>query len=187
MTPKSPQSPTRAGGWVRESSECVYENPWIQVFHEQVKRPDGSPGIYGRVHFRSTAVGVVPLDDQGNTWLVRQSRYALNQYTWEIPEGGAPEGEDTRLCAGRELEEEVGLKAERLTEVLRLHTSNSVTDEAGVVYLAEGLSTGKQNLEASEDIEVLKLPLKEAIQMVLRGEITDAMSVAALLFLAVQA
>lgn len=186
MTSEIHQTLTRAGGWVRESSECVYENPWIQVFHEQVKRPDGSPGIYGRVHFRGTAVGVVPVDEQGNTWLVKQSRYTLDQYTWEIPEGGAPEGEDTQLCAGRELEEEVGLKAERLTELLRVHTSNSVTDEAGVIYLAEGLSAGQQNLEASEDIEVMKLPLQEAVQMVLRGEITDAMSVSALLFLAVR-
>lgn len=184
MTLKSDDPVHLVGGWVREVSECVYQNPWIQVFHEQVKRPDGSPGIYGRVHFRGTAVGVVPLDDEGNTWLVKQSRYTLNQYTWEIPEGGAQQGEDPQLCAARELEEEVGLKAQRLREIMRLHTSNSVTDEAAVVYVAEGLSPGTQNLDASEDIEVKKLPLQEAVQMVLRGEITDAISVAALLFLA---
>src|SRR5690606_29398813 len=142
-------------------------------------------GIYGVVHFKGTAVGVVPLDNEGNTWLVRQSRYTLNEFTWEIPEGGAKEGESTLVCARRELAEAAGLIATDWEELLRIHTSNSVTDEAGVLYLARGLSPCAQNLDPTEDIEVRKLPLKEAIQMVLRGEITDALSIAALLRMAV--
>ncbi len=176
----------KAGGWQRLSSELVYENPWIQVFHEDVLTPSGSEGIYGLVHFRGTAVGVVPLDENHNTWLVRQSRYTLDHHTWEIPEGGAPAGEDPARCAARELEEEVGLKAENFRELMRLHTSNSVTDEAGVIYVATGLSAGQQALDASEDIEVRKLPLEDAVAMVMSGEITDAMSVAALLRLALE-
>lgn len=175
----------RAGGWVRLTSNTVYENPWIKVCHEEVKTPSGSDGIYGVVHFKGTAVGVVPIDDEGNTWLVRQSRYTLNDFTWEIPEGGSGENESTLLCAQRELLEEVGLYASTWTELMRVHTSNSVTDEVGVVYVAEGLRTGEQKLDASEDIEVRKLPLKQAIDMALAGEITDAISVAALLKLAV--
>lgn len=174
----------RAGGWVRLTSETVYENPWIKVCHEEVKTPSGSDGIYGVVHFKGTAVGVVPIDDKGNTWLVRQSRYTLNDYTWEIPEGGAGENEPTLACAKRELLEEVGLHANTWTELMRVHTSNSVTDEVGVVYVAEGLTSGEQKLDASEDIEVAKVPLKQAVDMVLKGEITDAISVAALLRLA---
>ncbi len=176
---------TLAGGWQRLSSELVYENPWIQVFHEDVTLPSGDDGIYGRIHFRGRAVGVVPLDDEQNTWLVRQSRYTVNRFTWEIPEGGAKENEDPRVCAIRELEEEVGLKAARIEELMRVHTSNSVSDEEGVVYVATGLTAGTQALDASEDIETRKLPLREAIAMALRGEITDAISVAALLRLAI--
>lgn len=176
-----PDTEARVGGWRQLSSDCVYENPWISVHHQNVQRPNGSEGIYGVVHFKGHAVGVVPIDEEGNTWLVRQSRYTLNQFTWEIPEGGASAGESTLVCAKRELEEEVGLKAQHWQELLRLHTSNSVTDERAVVYIAEGLSLGTQQLDATEDIEVKKLPLLEAIDMVMNGDITDAISVAALL------
>ncbi len=176
---------TKAGGWVQLSSEQVYDNPWIRVHHQTVKTPSGSDGIYGVVHFKGHAVGVVPIDDHGHTWLVRQSRYTLDSFTWEIPEGGAASGEDTLACAKRELEEEVGLKAQNWRELLNLHTSNSVTDERAVIYVATNLSVGEQALDETEDIEVSRIPLKDAIQMVLDGEITDAMSVAALLRLRV--
>lgn len=169
------------GGWRRLSSKLVYENPWIRLFHEEVKTPSGADGIYGRVSFKGTAVGVVPLDEFGNTWLVKQSRYTLNQFTWEIPEGGAAQGEESLLCAQRELEEEAGLCARSWRELMTLHTSNSVTDEVAIVYVATDLHPGVQKLDASEDIEVRKLPLTDAVAMVLRGEITDAISVAALL------
>jgi 8-oxo-dGTP pyrophosphatase MutT (NUDIX family) len=175
---------TRIGGWQVESSACVYENPWIKVSHEDVITPKGTQGIYGVVHFKNTAVGVVPLDDKGYTWLVRQSRYTLNQYTWEIPEGGCPAGESPLAAAQRELEEEVGLCANTWQPLLEMHLSNSVTDEFCVVFLARDVYDGQQALEATEDIEVRRLPLDEAIAMVKRGEITDAISVAALLRIA---
>jgi 8-oxo-dGTP pyrophosphatase MutT (NUDIX family) len=181
----SNETEVKVGGWQRISSRIAYENPWIRVSHEQVKTPGGTDGIYGLVHFKGTAVGVVPVDDEGNTWLVRQSRYTLNQFTWEIPEGGAKENEPTLACAKRELAEEAGLQAAEWEELLRIHTSNSVTDEAGVLYLARGLSPCAQNLDPTEDIELRKLSLADAVRMVLRGEITDALSVAALLRLAV--
>lgn len=172
------------GGWKRITSKLVYENPWIQVFHEDVTTPNNTPGIYGRVHFRGQAVGIVPLDEEGNTWLVRQSRYTLDTFTWEIPEGGASRTEDPLDCAKRELEEEVGLKAEGWRHIMTMHTSNSITDECAQIYVATALSEGSQCLDNTEDIEVKKLPLREAIDMVVKGEITDSMSVAALLFLA---
>ena len=100
---------TKIGGWRVRSSATVYENPWIKVSHEDVITPRDTQGIYGVVHFKNTAVGVVPIDDEGNTWLVRQSRYTLNQYTWEIPEGGCPVDEEPLAAAQGELVEEGGL------------------------------------------------------------------------------
>lgn len=174
----------KVGGWKTKSSSLAYENPWIKVSHEQVTTPKGTDGIYGVVHFKNIAIGVVPIDEEGNTWLVKQSRYTLNQYTWEIPEGGCPHGEEPANAARRELEEEVGLKAAEITELMRMHLSNSVTDELAIIFVAKGLSAGQQALESTEDIEYKKLPLQEAIAMVLSGEITDSISVAALLRLA---
>ena len=174
----------KINGWVQLSDSVVYENPWIRIHHQDVQRPNGTQGIYGVVHFKNIAVGVIPLDDEGNTWLVRQTRYALNISTWEIPEGGAPLGEDTLSAAKRELEEEVGLLAEQWQELMTLHTTNSVSDEVGIIYVARCLRDGVQQLEDTEDIEVKKLPLSEAITMVNNGEITDAISVAGLLRLA---
>jgi len=169
------------GRWKKLLSQVVYDNPWITVSHQDVVTPAGSRGIYGVVHFKNTAVGIVPVDDSGNTWLVKQHRYPLGEDSWEIPEGGSPEGESTLDTAKRELEEEVGLCAKHWSELLLLHTSNSVTDEVAIVYLAEALFPGKQALEDSEDICLMKLPLVEAIDMAMRGDITDAISVAALL------
>lgn len=171
----------KIGGWKTKTSTVVYENPWIKVSHEEVLTPKGTDGIYGVVHFKNTAIGILPIDDQGNTWLVKQSRYSLNQYTWEIPEGGCPHGEEPLDAAKRELEEEVGLQARNWEQLMTLHLSDSVTDEFCVVFIAKDLFPGTQQLEASEDIEYKKLPLIDAIEMVKRGEITDAISVAALL------
>lgn len=175
----------KIGGWKTKTSQSVYENPWIQVSHHEVITPAGTDGIYGVVHFKNIAIGVLPIDAEGNTWLVKQSRYALNQYTWEIPEGGCPEGESPLAAAQRELEEEVGLQARDWQQLMTMHLSNSVTDESSIIFVARDLFAGTQQLEATEDIEVKKLPLREAIDMVKRGEITDAISVAALLRAAV--
>ena len=174
----------KIGGWKTKSTNVVYENPWIKISHEEVITPKDTDGIYGVVHFKNTAIGVVPIDDEGNTWLVKQSRYALDQYTWEIPEGGCPYGEEPINAAKRELEEEVGLQARHWEQLMTMHLSNSVTDEFCVVFVARNLFAGTQQLESTEDIEYNKLPLADAIEMVKSGEITDAISVAALLRIA---
>lgn len=170
--------------WQQKTTEVVYENPWIRVSHDTVISPTGSDGIYGRIHFKNHAVGILPLDDKGGTWLVRQSRYPFGLETWEIPEGGAPEGEDLLLAAQRELLEETGLSAEQWQPWLNMQLSNSVSDEEATVFLARGLSQGEMCLDATEDITVRYLAVTEAIEMVYRGEIVDAISVAALLKLA---
>lgn len=168
--------------WKILSQEEKYNNKWIRVTEYQVINPGGGRGIYGKVHFKNRAVGIVPLDNEGNTWLVGQYRFTLDEYSWEIPEGGAPEGEDLLQCARRELLEETGLSAQRWSLLTTLHTSNSVTDERGWVFLAEDLSEGPSQPEESEaDIKVIKLPLAQAIEMVASGKITDCMSMIGLL------
>jgi 8-oxo-dGTP pyrophosphatase MutT (NUDIX family) len=181
MSRHNPSKPQQIGPWQRLNSECRYENPWIQVFHEEVITPGNTQSIYGRVHFKGTAIGIIPIDTEGNTWLVGQYRYTLQAYSWEIPMGGCPQNELPLQAAQRELAEETGLKAKKWQHIQTLHTSNSITDECGLVYLAEDLQQGEMALEASEDITVKKVPLSEAVQWALDGTITDAISVAALL------
>ncbi|WKV11959.1 NUDIX hydrolase [Marivirga harenae] len=167
--------------WKLLKSKIQYENPWIKVEEHDVINPGGGMGIYGKVHFKNVAVGIVPVDDDGNTWLVGQYRYPLDEYSWEIPEGGCPIGERELDAAKRELREETGLFAASWEELLRIHTSNSVSDERGVVYLAKELKQGETDFEETEDLKIRKLPISEAFQMVMDGKITDSISIAALL------
>lgn len=166
--------------WTLMHKEVVYDNPWIRVEHHDVINPAGKPGIYGTVSFKNRAVGIVPLADNGDTWLVGQHRYPLDQYHWEIPMGGAPHGEALESCAFRELKEETGLSAKHFKLLCKLHLSNSITDEEAAVYVASGLACGETDFEDTEDITVWRLSFEQALQMALNGEITDAISVAAL-------
>lgn len=172
--------------WTTTSTKLVYENPWIRVREDRVINPNGGKGIYGVVMFRNRAVGVVPVDDEDHTWLVGQYRYPLDTYEWEIPEGGCPEGEELVDCAKRELLEETGLVAERYELIAEVQLSNSTSDELAYLFTAHGLSQSEANPEETEKLEVRRVPLNEAIRMAMAGEIKDAMSVVALLRLAVQ-
>lgn len=170
--------------WKKLSSRTVFENRWITVFEDRVINPGGGRNDYGHVHFKNKAVAIVPLDEHGNTWLVGQDRYTLGAFTWELPMGGAPLSESPLDAARRELREETGFSAAKWTEIMRLHTSNSITDEVGIVFIAEELTEGPSELDETENIELRKLKLTEAIGMIDRGELTDAISVAALLSVA---
>ncbi|SDI69482.1 NUDIX domain-containing protein [Mucilaginibacter sp. P25] len=167
--------------WKITSQKDIYDNPWINVTEYQVINPAGNPGIYGRVHYKNLAIGILPLDEELNTYLVGQYRFTLNLYSWEMPEGGGPEGTDPLESAKRELLEETGLKASRWTEIQRLHLSNSVSDELSILYLARGLEQFEAEPEETEQLIIKKVPFAEMYRMVCNGEITDAMTVAAVL------
>lgn len=167
--------------WTTLNEELKFESAWIKVTKYDVLNPAGQEGIYGVVSFKNLAVGILPLDSEGNTWLVGQWRYPLNQYSWEIPEGGCPLGTDPLETAKRELKEETGLIAKNFVELAQLHTSNSVSDEHGYLYLATGLKQEAAEPEESEDLQIKKLPFNEAYEMVMDGRITDSLSMIAIL------
>lgn len=167
--------------WQTLSGEEKYDNPWVNVTEYNVINPKGGKGIYGKVHFKNKALGIIPVDEHNNTWLVGQYRYTLEEYSWEIPMGGGPVNNDILASAKRELKEETGLTAANWENIMRLHTSNSVTDEEGFVFLARELTQGETEFEETEDLLIRKLPLSEAVEMVMSQEITDAISVAGLL------
>jgi tRNA pseudouridine65 synthase len=167
--------------WTCLETRLVYSNNWITVEEDQVLTPSGTPGIYGKVKPRGKAVGVVALDDTGNIYLVGQYRYMLDEYSWEIPEGASNPGEDPLDTAKRELKEETGLEAGEWKFLMRLHTSNSFTDEEAFIFIARNLSQKTPEPDDNECIEVKKIPFRNALNMVIKGEITDAMSVCAIL------
>jgi 8-oxo-dGTP pyrophosphatase MutT (NUDIX family) len=167
--------------WTILSEKELYTNPWISLNEYQVLNPAGNPGIYGKVHFKNLAIGILALDAEQNTWLVGQYRFPLDDYSWEIPEGGCPLGTDPLESAKRELLEETGISAANWKEIQRMHLSNSVSDELAIIYLAQELSFGAAEPEETEQLQVKKVSFEEAYQMVLDGKITDSISVAAIL------
>jgi 8-oxo-dGTP pyrophosphatase MutT (NUDIX family) len=184
--PKHDPEADHASHWTTLSSRPIYENPWIALREDQVIRPDGLPGIYGVVHFKNKAVGVLPVDADGHVWLVGQHRYPLGTYSWEIPEGGGPEGEEPEETARRELIEETGLSAGRLESLGQSHLSNSVSDEVAFLFRATELTKGESQPEGTERFQVRKFDWPTVWAMVLEGRITDSMSVIALLHEAVR-
>ncbi|WP_245860709.1 NUDIX domain-containing protein [Thermoflavifilum aggregans] len=181
MSSSSPIFSPQTNPWKTTGRRMVYDNPWIQVTEFQVVNPSGGPGIYGVVHFKNLAIGVVPLDEQGHLWLVGQYRYPLQAYSWEIPEGGGPLEVDPLFSAQRELLEETGIRAAHWELILTMHLSNSVSDEKALIYLATGLSYHDSQPEETEQLQLRKVKLEEAYEEVLQGKITDSISVAAIL------
>lgn len=169
--------------WKTLNQEITYENAWIRVEHHHVLNPAGNPGIYGKVHFKNTAISIVAIDSEGYTYLVGQYRYTLNAYSWEVPEGGCSieSGESSLEAAKRELLEETGLIATKWTELGEVYLSNSVSDEKAIMYLAQNLSQHQACPEETEQLKLRRIPLKEAIEMAHNGQITDALSVLSLL------
>lgn len=172
---------TEKNPWKILSEEIKYDNPWIHVTEYKVINPGGGQGIYGKVHFKNLAIGIVPMDEENNIYLVGQYRFPIDQYSWEIPEGGGSHDIDPLLSAQRELLEETGLKADHWEKILELHLSNSVSNEKGIIYLAKGLTAHQPMPEETEDLKVKKIPFEEAYELVHKGLITDSLTITALL------
>lgn len=167
--------------WRTHDIEQRYDNPWITVSHRNVTAPTGTVGIYGHVHFKNKAIGIVPIDADGYTWLVAQARYTLQTYAWEIPEGGAPHGESVLAAARRELQEETGVQALRWTSLLKLNASNSVTDEVAYSFVAQDLRMRHTAPDDTELLTLRRIPLDDAINMAMDGTISDGLAMASLL------
>ncbi len=164
--------------WRITGEQKIYDNPWISLTEYAVINPSGGHGIYGKVHFKNRAIGIVPMDEKGYIWLVGQYRFVLNAFSWEIPEGGGILDRDPLDAAKRELKEETGLVANSWEKILEIHLSNSVSDEFGIIYLATGLRQEEAEPEDTEQLHIQKVSLEEAYRMVLNHQITDSLSVA---------
>jgi 8-oxo-dGTP pyrophosphatase MutT (NUDIX family) len=165
--------------WTVLDTKTVYDNNWLTVKHHEVLNPNKNPGIYGEVHFKNFAVGILPLDDELNTWIVGQYRFPLKKYTWEMPEGGGSREITPLISAQRELLEEVGLTANKWQLIQELELSNSATDEVAFIYLAQNLIQESPQPEDTEVLELRKIPFSKMVEMVHEGAIKDAMTVAA--------
>jgi 8-oxo-dGTP pyrophosphatase MutT (NUDIX family) len=170
----APGSPWRTLG-ARE----VYRNPWITVTEYRVVRPDGTPGIYGVVDPHDNAA-VVALDDAGRVTLVGEFLYPLGVRAWMIPSGQVEAGEDPLAAARRELAEETGLEADDWLALGAYYLSSGISTQTSYAYLARGLRAVPARPEATERLEVRRVPLVEARALCLRNAIRDAPSVIAL-------
>jgi len=167
--------------WSIIGKTSVYSNPWISLTEFDVRNPNNGIGIYGKVHFKNLAIGILVLDDKYNIWLVGQYRFPIDRYSWEIPEGGGPLDIDPLDSAKRELKEETGIIAEDWKTLLEMDLSNSVSDERSISYVATNLSFGESEPEETEQLQVKKVPFDEVYQMVMNGEIRDSITVATIL------
>jgi 8-oxo-dGTP pyrophosphatase MutT (NUDIX family) len=167
--------------WKTLNKKVIYDNPWIHVEEHDVIHPGGHPAIYGVVQFKNYALGVIPIDDEGNVYLIGQHRYPFDEYTWEIPEGGGNKSQDPLTNIQRELKEEAGLIAEKWTLLQEIQVSNSVTDEYGYIWLAQNLTPCAPEPDDDEDLVIKKMPFHEAYAMLEKGEIKDSLTVIALL------
>ncbi|MCB0481924.1 MAG: NUDIX hydrolase [Flavobacteriales bacterium] len=173
--------PLKLNTWQTLSKKEIFDNPWIHVEAHDVVNPNGGKGDYGVIHFKNLAIGIIPLDDELNTWIVGQWRYPLGHYSWEIPEGGGKLNVEPIESAKRELLEETGIKAKHWDKVLEMDLSNSVSDERGYVFVARGLEFGEAQPDEDEDLEIKKIPFEELYQRTVNGEIRDGLAVAGIL------
>ena len=167
--------------WTIVGSTSVYDNSWISLTEYSVRNPNNGIGIYGKVHFKNVAIGILVLDDNYNTWLVGQYRFPIDKYSWEIPEGGGILDVEPIESAKRELKEETGIVAKTWTTILEMDLSNSVSDEGSISFVAKDITFGDSEPEETEQLQVKKIHFDDVYQMVMNGEIRDSITVATVL------
>jgi ADP-ribose pyrophosphatase len=165
------------GGWKRRSSRYLYESSWFQLRQDQVELPNGEAITYTLVEHTAGYALVVPVLDDGRVLLERQYRYAVQDTLLECPSGGLHVGELPEVAAQRELEEETGWLAAKLTPLGAFYASNGMSNERGHFFLATGLSeTGVMKRDNVEQMELELVPFARALELVATGEITDGPS-----------
>lgn len=167
--------------WRTHARQRIHDNPWFGVEVDEATAPTGAAATYYVQRYKNLAVGALPLHEDGAVTLVGQWRYPLNEYSWEIPEGGVPEGETALEGARRELAEEAGLTAEHWREVLWMDLSNASSDERAVGFLATNLAPAPRAPDETEDLAIVRVPFMEALEQALLGRIRDSITVAMLL------
>lgn len=177
---KRPGGITR-GPWTIHAERVTYDNPWMRVREFDVTQPDGKPSIYGVMEPKNLAIGILPLFGDGSVMLVGQYRFALDCWSWELPEGGGPMDEAPLDSARRELAEETGLSAANWLEFLEMDMSNSITNERAIAFIAWNLQEGEAEPEGTEDIETRRVPFSTALAEAMDGRIRDAFTLAMLL------
>jgi len=167
--------------WTRSNGRTPFENPWLAVREFDATAPTGRPATYGMIHFKHLAIAVLPLHEDGTVTLVGQNRFAFEDYSWELPEGGGKLDVDPLDSAKRELREETGLEAAQWRKVLEGQLSNSLTDELAFGFLATGLTQTETEPDETEDIALARVPFGEALEVATAGYIKDVLTVAMLL------
>jgi len=170
----------RRGPWTIKARRAGYANPWMKVMEYDVVQPDGKPGLYGVMSPQQLALAILPIHADGTVTLVGQYRFPLDRYSWEIPEGGGLLEGDPLTCAKRELKEETGLTGAQWEKILEMDLSNSITDERAIGYLATDLIEGESEPEGTEVLEIRRIPFRDALTEIHKGEIEDALTVAML-------
>ncbi|WP_235824338.1 NUDIX domain-containing protein [Brucella anthropi] len=173
------------GGWMSEiktlGSRRVYENRWMKVREDRIVYPDGSESIYGVVE-KNDAAMIFAMDDEDGVYLVEQFRYPVGRRFWELPQGAWQEQEnvDPLTLARGELREETGLTAEEMVYLGETYEAYGFAANKCHIFLATGLKMGKPNLDAEEQgLICRRFPIGEAVEMILRGDIKDASTIAA--------
>lgn len=152
-------------------SKEIYKNPWIQVREDNVIRPGGKEGIFGIVTMVAGST-VLPLTSDGYVYLTKEYKYAIGSESTELISGAIDKDETALEAAQRELQEETGLIAEKWTDLAVVDPFTTVVQSPNHIFLAENLITDKTNLDEGEVINLEKVPFKEALRMVMDGEIT---------------
>jgi 8-oxo-dGTP pyrophosphatase MutT (NUDIX family) len=171
---------TMRNPWRTLSSRTLYRNPWLTLREDKVIRPDGAEGIYSVVEVQPSC-GIVAINDENKIALVGQWRYVHNRYSLEIPTGGSEQDETPLDAAKRELLEETGLTARDWTALGTIDNSNGATTDVAHLFLARNLTTGPAVPQGDEQIELRWMSFADAVLSVMNGEITESVSVAAIL------
>lgn len=163
------------GPWKITERTQIYKNPWMTIIEDKVIQPDGKKGIYGTADIKAGAA-VIPIDEQGNVYLIDEFRYAIGRRTIKAAGGAVEENEPPLNAAKRELSEELGLEAKEWIDLGHAEPITSMINSPQYLFLARKLTNGKTNHDSTEVIKTIKMPLNDAVKKVMSGEIIDAIA-----------